>query len=427
MAEIHIVGTAHVSQKSVNEVRETIDSVNPDVIAIELDQGRFATLKKQMKEEEDAKAGIVHEEEEETKAPEVKSILSGNFMVMIVQWLLSYVQRKIGLNVGVEPGAEMKEAIRLAEERGIRLMLIDRDINITLARFWGGMKFFEKIKLIWVLLRSVSGKDDETDELDAVTVDSLTNQNMIDAALEEFHEFSPSGAHALIDERDAYLAHGVVSLERSSFERAVVVCGAGHVPGIMRYREHPETLPPMKELTALPKKYPWGKIISGIFIAAFAVLILAIGFSGATDLLIWAILFWVVLNGVCAGLATLLARGHPLSAAVAAALAWMTSLNPFLACGWFAAIVEAKMRPPTAKDFKAIGNAETVSEMFSVPLFRILLVAAAANLGSMAATFGFFLLLGPVLGVDLEMMTNILVTGFTNLWHFIISPFTGLF
>ncbi len=426
MTEIHIIGTAHVSQKSVDEVRETVDAVNPDVIAIELDQGRFATLKKQMKEEEEAKAGI-SSDDTDAKAPEVKSILSGNVMVMIVQWLLAYVQRKIGFNVGVEPGAEMKEAIRLAEERGIRLMLIDRDINTTLARFWGGMRLREKIKLIWVLLRSVTGDDDEVDELDAVTVDSLTNQDMIDAALKEFHQFSPAGAHALIDERDAYLAHGVVALEHSHFERAVIVCGAGHVPGITRYREHPETLPPMKELTALPKKYPWGKIISGIFIAAFAVLILAIGFSGATNLLIWAILFWVVLNGICAGAATLLARGHPLSAAVAAALAWMTSLNPFLACGWFAALVEAKMHPPTAKDFKKIGNSETISEMFSVPLFRILLVAAAANLGSMFATFGFFLLVGPVLGVDLETMTNILVTGFTNLWHFIISPFTGLF
>ena len=68
MAEIHIVGTAHVSQKSVNEVLETVDLVNPDVIAIELDQGRFATLKKQMKEEEDAKAGIVSEEAD-GKAP----------------------------------------------------------------------------------------------------------------------------------------------------------------------------------------------------------------------------------------------------------------------------------------------------------------------------------------------------------------------
>ena len=426
MAEIHIVGTAHVSQKSVNEVLETVDLVNPDVIAIELDQGRFATLKKQMKEEEDAKAGIVSDEAD-GKAPEVKSILSGNFMVMIVQWLLSYVQRKIGLNVGVEPGAEMKEAIRLAEERGIRLMLIDRDINITLARFWGGMKFFEKVKLIWVLLRSVTGKDDGTDELDAVTVDSLTNQDMIDAALAEFHEFSPSGVHALIDERDAYLAHGVINLERSSFERAVVVCGAGHVPGITRFREHPETLPPMRELTALPKKYPWGKILGVVFLVMFAVIALAIGFSGATELLVWAIVFWVVLHGILAGIATLLVKGHPLSAAVSAVLAWMTSLNPFLACGWFASLVEAKMRPPTAKDFKRIGNAESISEMLSVPLFHILLVAAASNIGASIATVSFFLFFGPVFGVDLEMMTNLLVTGFTNLWHFIISPFVWLF
>ena len=426
MTEIHIIGTAHVSQKSVDEVRETVDAVNPDVIAIELDQGRFATLKKQMKEEEDAKAGI-SSDDTDAKAPEVKSILSGNFMVMIVQWLLAYVQRKIGFNVGVEPGAEMKEAIRLAEERGIRLMLIDRDINTTLARFWGGMRLREKIKLIWVLLRSVTGDDDEVDELDAVTVDSLTNQDMIDAALKEFHQFSPAGAHALIDERDAYLAHGVVALEHSRFERVVVVCGAGHVPGITRYREHPETLPPMKELTALPKKYPWGKILGVVFLVMFAVIVLAVAFSGATNLLIWAIVFWVVLHGVLAGAATLLVRGHPLSAAVSAVLAWMTSLNPFLACGWFAALVEAKMRPPTAKDFKKIGSAETISEMFSVPLFRILLVAAASNIGASIATVSFFLFFGPVFGVDLEMMTNILVTGFTNLWHFIISPFTGLF
>ena len=84
------------------------------------------------------------------------------------------------------------------------------------------------------------------------------------------------------------------------------------------------------------------------------------------------------------------------------------------------------MRPPTAKDFKKIGSAESISEMLSVPLFRILLVAAASNIGASVATVGFFLFLGPVLGVDLEMMTNILVTGFTNLWHFIISPFVGL-
>ncbi|HKM42197.1 MAG TPA: TraB/GumN family protein [Methanocorpusculum sp.] len=419
MTEIHIVGTAHVSQKSIGEVREAVDTVNPDVIAIELDPGRYAALKQQMKEARDAELGIAPEQDAKPQIPEVKSLLKGNFTLMLVQWILAYVQRKIGMNVGVEPGAEMKEAMKIAEERNIRVMLIDRDIRITLARFWGNMKILEKMKLLWVLIRSMTGSDDETDQIDSATVDSLTNPDMIELALAEFQKFSPTGASALITERDAYLTHGIINLENSQFERAVIVVGAGHLPGIKRFRENPETLPSMKKLNELPKKYPWGKILGGVFIAMFAVIILAIAFSGATDLLIWAIIYWVVLNGVFAGVATLLVRGHPLSAATAAGLAWMTSLNPFLACGWFAAIVEAKMRPPSAGDFKAISKAESIHEMLSVPLFRILIVAAAANIGSTIATFAFFIFLTPLLGVDLEMMKNILMTGFANLWTFL--------
>lgn len=424
MTEIHIVGTAHVSQKSIQEVREAVDAYSPNVIAIELDPGRFAALKQQMKEAAEESAGNP-ETPESAPAPEVKTFLKGNFTVMLVQWILAYVQRKIGMNVGVEPGDEMKEAIRLAEERNIGIVLIDRNINVTLARFWGSMRITEKIKLLWVLIRSVAGGDDEGEEINAETVDSLTNTDMMTLALEEFHKFSPAGAHALIDERDAYLAHGVINLEKSPFESAVVVVGAGHVPGITRYREHPETLPPLAELNTMPKKYPWGKIIGGVFIAMFVVIILAIAFSGATDLLIWAIIYWVIINGALAGIATLIARGHPFSAATAAGLAWMTSLNPFLACGWFAAIVEAKIHPPTAGDFKALAKVESIKEMFSIPLFKILLVAAAANIGSTLGTVCFFLFLTPVLGVDVDMMTSILTTGFSNLWHFIISPFTG--
>lgn len=417
MTEIHIVGTAHVSEKSVEEVRAAVDAVNPDVIAIELDAGRYAGLKQSMREA----AGEVPESE--SKGPEIKSILKGNFTVMLIQWILAYVQRKIGMNVGVEPGAEMKEAVRLAEERNIKLLLIDRDIRITLSRFWGNMKLFEKIKLIWVLIQSVAGKDDDTEDIDAVTVDSLTNPDVIEMALEEFHKFSPSGANALIDERDAYLANGVVALENSPFERAVVVCGAGHVPGITKFREHPETLPSLASLNEMPKKYPWGKILGGVFVAMFAVIVIAIAFSGATDMLLWAIVWWVAVNGALAALGTALVRGHPFSIATSAVLAWMTSLNPFLACGWFAALVEARMRPPTSNDFKAISKAESIKEMFSVPLFRIILVAAASNLGSTLGTVCFFIFLTPVLGVDVEMMKEILITGFSNLWNFVISPF----
>ncbi|HJJ31241.1 MAG TPA: TraB/GumN family protein [Methanocorpusculum sp.] len=499
MTQIHIVGTAHVSEKSIREVLETVERVHPEVIAIELDPGRYAALKQQMREEDAAKAAAAAEaaklaEEaaktetsaadaetaadtaaavpapasaadsslfvstgsseyvqaatasdvsaaeapakssvpfvkvevtpvQEKKAPEVKKLLSGNFTIMIVQWLLAYVQRKIGFNVGVEPGAEMKAAIRIAEERGIRIALIDRDINITLTRFWKSMRFTEKCKLIWALVSSVAGKDDETDAIDAQTVDSMTQGDVLEQALEEFKKFSPSGSHALITERDAYLAHGIIDIEKAPFENAVVVCGAGHVPGITRYREHPETLPSLASLKALPKKYPWGKILGVLVMAMVVITITAIGFSGATDMLVWAIIFWILINGVLAGIGTLAARGHPASAATAAGLAWMTSLNPFLACGWFAALVEAKLRPPSVGDFKRISKAESLKEMVSVPLFRILLVAALANVGSILGTVCFFVFLTPVLGVDVDMMKEILITGFTNLWNWIISPF----
>ncbi|HJJ45725.1 MAG TPA: TraB/GumN family protein, partial [Methanocorpusculum sp.] len=345
MTQIHIVGTAHVSEKSIREVLETVERVNPEIIAIELDPGRYAALKQQMKEEDEAKRAAEEAQQaaesaaelsaesssfvstknseyvqsavtsdvsetasaepqvpfakaeitpaQEKKAPEVKKLLSGNFAIMIVQWLLAYVQRKIGFNVGVEPGAEMKAAIRIAEERGIRLALIDRDIGITLTRFWKSMRFTEKCKLIHALVSSVAGKDDETDAIDAQTVDSLTQGDVLEQALEEFKKFSPSGSYALITERDAYLAHGIINIEKAPFENAVVVCGAGHVPGITRFREHPETLPPFDSLKELPKKYPWGKILGVLVMALVVITITAIGFSGATDMLVWAIIFWV--------------------------------------------------------------------------------------------------------------------------------------
>jgi pheromone shutdown protein TraB len=180
-------------------------------------------------------------------------------------------------------------------------------------------------------------------------------------------------------------------------------------------------MPSLTELLTKPKHYPWGKIIGGLFVAMFAMIITTIAFSGTTELLIWAIIYWVLLHALFAGVATFLAHGHPFSVAVAATLAWMTSLNPFLATGWFAAIAEAKMRPPTTGDLKAISKTNSIEEMFSIPLFRILIVAAVANIGSSLATVCFFVFLTPLLGVDLGMMTQIFATGSSNLWQFVTN------
>ena len=403
MSEIRLVGTAHVSQNSIDEVRLAIEEFQPDVVAVELDRGRFAAIKK------------------EGKPPEMDDILKGgNFNETLVQWMLAYIQRKIGMDVGIEPGAEMLAAINEAESRQIPVALADRDIRITLSRFWRGMTVLEKLRLIYALMGTIiSGKGD--DEEDKIDIEALTkDKDLIEMAIEEFHKFSPNGAYALIDERDAYLAHSLLRLSQRH-EKVLGIVGAGHMKGIQRYFEKPETLPPFESLTAQQKTHNWKLIIGGVIIAMFAFILLLIGFSGVgVDVLLGAVVYWVIINGVLAAGFTLIAGGHPLSALTAFCVSWLTSLNPFLAAGWFAAVTEAKVRKPKASDLQKIIDAESFSDMRQVPMFKVIFVAALANVGSMLGTFAYFIFIFPILGID---PTVVFVDGFNNL----VAWISGLF
>jgi len=381
MADLKIIGTAHVSQASVDEVRAAIEEYQPDVVAIELDPSRYAALKKQAAD------------------PTVKDVLEvKNFNTLLVQWLLAYLQRKIGLDVGVEPGAEMKAAIEEAEKRGIAIGLVDRDIRLTLLRFWNSLGFFEKIKMFWALVVSIA----EIDNGQEIDIESLKNQNVIDMVMEEFRKFSPNGARALIDERDAYIAHQLVLLTAQRPEgKILAVVGAGHRQGITGYLANPSSLPPFDTLTREPRSFPWAKIFGFAVTGLFAFLLAAIYFSGVGwGVLFEAFLFWVVIHGVLSGLFVLLAGGHPYSALTCFCVAWMTSLNPMLHAGWIGAYVEARVRKPPITDFRKIYQTESLSEMAKIPLFKVVLVAALGNLGSLLGTVLYFIFLFPLLGID---------------------------
>ena len=398
MAEIHLVGTAHVSQKSIEDVRSAIEGFEPDIVGVELDRGRYVALT------------------EEIAEPSIADILKGgNFGQLLVQWVLTYIQQRIGAETGVKPGAEMLAAIEEGEKHQKPVAFIDRDIRITLGRFWGRMGIWEKIKLIGALiysLVSVEGQD--------LDVDELTNQDVVSAAMEEFRKFSPHGAQALIDERDAYLAHQILMLG-NRYDRVLAVVGAGHIQGVQRYLNAPETLPPLPSLTADVKGLPWGKIIGAAVTIIFLLLIAAIAFSGVgLEVLIAALVYWILINGVLSAAFTLLAGGHPFSAATAFAVSWLTSLNPLLAAGWFAAIVEAKIRKPTTGELRQIIEAETFSEMRRIPLFRVVLVAALANVGSTLGTVAYFVFIFPVLGID---PTVVIAEGFSNMIRMIAGFF----
>ena len=399
MSEIRLVGTAHVSSESVEEVKQEIESFVPDIVAVELDPPRYHTLKYGAEE------------------PEIGEILkNGQFTQLLIQWALGYVQRRIGMDVGVEPGAEMKAACEAAEERGIRIGLIDRDIRITLQRFWSSMSFVEKLRMGGALALSVfqlgGGGGEEID------IESLKQQDVITAALEEFRRFSPNGARALIDERDAYLAHQILGLARTH-ERVLAVIGAGHVAGIRRYIAEPSTLPPMEDLVRTVQPFPWLRVIEVGVAALFIGLLVLIAFSGVgVGVLAWALLYWVLLHGVLTAVFTLIAGGHPLSALTGFAVSWLTAIHPLIAAGWFSAIVEAKIRKPRKGDVKRLLEAADFSELRQNPLFRVVFVAALANVGSTLGTFAYFALLFPALGIDPTLLVS---QGAENIWRLVIG------
>lgn len=400
MAEFRLIGTAHVSAKSIDEVKAAIEEFQPGLVAVELDEARYKAMTKQAKD------------------PTVEDVLEvKNFNQLLVQWLLSYIQRKIGMDIGVEPGAEMKAAIEAAEQRGIPVEMVDRDIRVTLSRFWQSLGFIGKIKMLYALVLSIA----EVDEVDSADIEKLKEQDVMDVVVDEFRKFSPNGARALIDERDAYIAHNLIRLKEEKEGRILAVVGAGHLQGINRYLEAPVTLPSYDSLTRQPKTFPWGMAFGIVVTVLFVLLLACIAFSGVgLNVLLYAFLFWVIIHGVLAAIPTLAVGGHPYTVLTCFAVAWMTSLNPLLHVGWIAAFVEAKVRKPPVSDFRRIYQAGTIGEMIRIPLFRVVLIAAVANLGSLLGTILYFIFLFPLLNVD---PVTVISTGMHNL----VIWFTGFF
>ncbi len=397
-SSIILVGTAHVSEKSVAEVNDVIDREKPDIVAVELCKGRYKALKG----------------EDEVKEINIKEMLNGGkFYYFLLHWLLAYVQKKIGSDTGVKPGAEMLSAIEKAEKSGARVALIDRDIQVTLGRFWNKMSFLEKLKLFGSLIAATLGFG--TKDID---MDTVTQEDVVTQLVSELRKVAPSAASVLLDERDIFMAKNLIDLSMEG--KVVAVVGAGHREGIQRYLNAPETIPPVEGLDTVPKKrFSWFKVVTVAVIAMVAGLIALLLLQDKISLtvLLTALMYLFIVQGVLSAVGVLIARGHPLSALTAFSLAWFGFLHPFLAIGWLVGIVEAHFRPPTTDDLKTIMKAETMKELMQNKLFRLILVAGLANLGSMVGTFVAIPIMVHYLNIPnpLEILKTALDTGFNML------------
>jgi pheromone shutdown-related protein TraB len=365
--EIIVVGTAHVSEKSVQEVTSAIEETKPDIVAIELCPARYKSLTGQ-------------EEEKEIKISELLS--GGKLYFFLVQWFLAYIQKKIGDEMGVKPGSEMLAAIETAKRTGARVALVDRDVGITIQRFWSAMGFLDKVRLIGSLIPAALGWGEEEIDIESITQDDIVSQ-----MISEFRKISPSAANVLVDERDAYIARNLYQLSLQG--RVLAVVGAGHKEGIAKHLAHPEQIPSLEGLSQKPaKKITFARVFGAVvtlLILATIGLVLVKAQSSQNIALAFGI--WFLVTGGFSALGVVLARGHPLSVLTALMVAWMTTLNPFVAAGWFAGMVEAWKLKPTVADLKRLAQASSFDQMMQNRLFKVILVAALANLGAMAGTF----------------------------------------
>jgi pheromone shutdown-related protein TraB len=374
---LRLIGTAHVATASVEAVNAQIAEFKPDIVAVELCQGRYDTLVNERRLDNEGLLKVI----KEGKAP-----------MILVQSMLGAEQRKLGLDEGQQPGAELLAAVQTARSAGCEVALVDRDIQVTLRRAWKRMRFKEKRQLMMSLLG-----DEEEDDDDLDVNDLLQDADLLTSMMQELKGFSPGAGEVLIDERDAYIAGKLQALP--SDKKVLAVLGAGHLEGVRHHLEAPVAGIDLSELDQLPKRstvtkaLPWALPL--IMVAAIA------GVLSTTSGVDWIEFFtvWTAANAAFAALACLLARGHPLAVLTAALASPITSLNPALAAGWFAGYVQLKVAEPTAADLQAFLKLDDMKAFWTNPAGKVLLVTALTNVGSSIGAWAVpFILLGGLSG-----------------------------
>ena len=361
--EITLIGTAHVSRESTELVEKVINEEKPDTVCIELCKSRYQAITQKKKWQDTDLIKVIREKK--------SFFLLSNFM-------LSSFQKRIGEKLGIRPGEEIMRAVQVAEAIGSRIQLADRDIRITLSRAWRLMGLWAKIKLMAQFVSSIVGMDEISEE----DIEEMKNKDVLESLLSEIGKSQPELKRILIDERDQYLTS---KIREAPGEKIVAVVGAGHVPGIQQNWNEPINL---EMLTEIPPKGRLATVLKWTIPAAIVGLIFIGFFTAGTAAGTHMIKYWVLANAVLAGLGATIAMAHPLTILSAILASPLTSLNPMIAAGWVAGLVEVFLGRPKVKDFESLAeDISSVKGFWRNKITRILMVVVFTNIGSSLGTF----------------------------------------
>jgi len=360
-----LLGTAHVSQASVAAVEKAIDSGRYDAIAVELDAQRLQAMT-----DPDALARL----------DLVQVIRKGRVALFAANLALAAYQRRLASQLGIEPGAELKQAVGLAKAQHLPVYLIDREVGTTFKRASSRLGFLGKFKLAGGLLTGLFASDEVGEE----EIEKLKQGDMLEASFGDFASESPELYQTIIAERDQYMAARLREESQQGARSVLAVVGAGHLAGLARHLAG-DTGAPTAQREALEqvqqrRRIPWVTLaILTVVVAGIALGFYRGGFAMGRDLL----LQWALYTGGLAALGALLAGSHPLSILVAALAAPLKPFRLSVPAGTFSALVEVHMRKPAYADFLTLrDDAQTLRGWYRNRVTRVVLTFLLTSAGS---------------------------------------------
>ena len=381
--EITLIGTAHVSRESIDEVSQIIREEKPDLICVELDKGRYASMT---------------QKESWENLNMVKAIREGKGFLLMANLVLAGFQRRMGAELGVKPGEEMKAALDAAGELGIPHALCDREVQITLRRAWASCGLWSKNKLLATLIASAF----TSEKLSAEEIENLKSRGELDGMMNELASYLPEVKETLIDERDQYLAAKIwnsaceqASAQQTSGEqkpkRVVAVVGAGHMMGIKTHLEKiaaKEKTDETSDLDIIPPRGPISKTLPFLIPLVILGLIVSGFVRGGADMTLSMLRVYILWNGSLAALGALIALAHPLAILAAFITAPITTFTPFIGVGMFSGVIQVILKKPRVSDAQTlIDDVGSLKGFYRNRITHSLLVFFLTQLGGVAGTF----------------------------------------
>jgi pheromone shutdown-related protein TraB len=296
--------------------------------------------------------------------------------LLVANLLLASYQRRLGLKLGVKPGAELLEAIEAARERGIAVSLCDRSIRVTLLRAWRSMSLWKKNQLIAAFIVALFGKEELSEE----DLRRLRRGDVLSEMMSELAREFPQLGRVLIDERDTYLAR---KIRESEGARIVAVVGAGHLEGIREALSDDTRVADLAALDSIPpasSSWKWvGGIVPALILAGLGLVAWRNGASVAAD----SVVYWILATSIPSGIGALLALAHPLTVLAAMVAAPITTLSPVIGAGYVTGLVQAWMCPPRVRDLEKVAeHAAVVRCWWTNRCLRIVLAFVFPTLGA---------------------------------------------